>query len=554
MKKNLFTYFIILLLILVGISYWFYRGQSFSKGNLKLEILGPESCEAGQAVEYIVKYKNNGNVSLEDLEFVFEYPDGALLSEDYTKRITKSLQDLYPGQEEILKFPARLFGEQNVTKTVKTSLNYRPKNLKAFYESTSTFSTRIESLPLTFGFDFPSKVIAGKDIKVSLNYFSNLDFPVSNLRIKIEYPSDFEFLSSKPEGIEKNEWEIKMLNQAEGGKIDISGIVSGEIGGQKVFRAQLGIWLQDQFFPLKEILRGIEIVKPHLAISQHINGSPDYIASPGELLRHEIIFRNIGEEAFEDLFLVARLSGPFESDNINSEQGKINTADKSILWDWRDVPELRYLAPGEEGVIEFWIDLEKDWNAYNNTGDNFVLKNEVSLFQVKQEFITKINSKLNIVQSGYFKDEVFGNSGAIPPKVDKDTTYTIIWQAKNYYNDVSNAKVRAILPPGVKLTGEIFPEEEKEKFSFDSESGEVLWNLGDLEAGIGRTLPNKSLAFQIVFIPSENQKGLVATLINEAQISGEDQFTGTTIRASSSVIDTTLPDDSTISHAQGIVE
>lgn len=553
MKRKIFTFFIISLVILVGVSFWLYQRQAFSKEILKLEILGPETCQAGKEIEYTVKYKNNGNIRLEELKFTFEYPEGSLLSEEQLERITKDLEDLYPGQEEVLKFKVRIFGKEGDIKTAKASLSYRPKNLKAFYESKSTSSTKLEALPISFGLDFPSKIVTGKETKISLNYFSNLDFPLSDLRVKIEYPQGFDFLSSKPGGLEKNEWEIKMLNKAEGGRIDVFGKISGKVGGQEVFKAQLGIWIEDKFFLLKETARGVEIVRPHLSISQRINGFSDYIASPGELLRYEIFFRNIGEEAFEELFLVARLEGPVEFESINSEFGKISSTDRSILWDWRDIPELQYLSGGEEGKVEFWINLKRDWEI-GPADKNFILRNKISLSQVREEFETKINSRLEISQKGFFQDEIFGNSGPIPPRVEETTTYTIIWQLKNSYNDVKSVKARAVLPPGVKLTGKIFPEDEKQKFTFDSGSGEILWDVGDLAAGTGILSPQKTLAFQIILTPSENQRGLVTTLINEAKVSGEDQFTGMSLRMTASAVDTTLPDDATVSPEQGIVE
>jgi len=233
MKSKIFTFFVISLIIFAGISFWIYRRQTFSKEILKLEILGPETCQAGQEIEYTVKYKNNGSVRLEELRFIFEYPEGSLLAKDQEKRVIKDLPDLYPGQEEVLKFRTRIFGKKGEVKVAKASLNYRPKNLKAFYESKSSFSTKIESVPITFALDFPSKIVSGKETKISLNYFSNLDFPLSDLRVKIEYPQGFEFLKSEPQGIEKNEWEIKILNQAEGGRIDVFGKISGQIGGAK---------------------------------------------------------------------------------------------------------------------------------------------------------------------------------------------------------------------------------------------------------------------------------------------------------------------------------
>ena len=554
MRIKIFNILIFVLIIFVGISYWVYKRQAFSKDILKLEILGPETCKAGEEIEYTIKYKNNGSVRLEDLKFAFEFPEGALLGADQSQRMTKELGDLYPGQEEIFKFQTRLFAQEAEIRTAKASLNYRPKNLKAIYESKSTFSTKIKTIPLSFGFDFPSKVVDGKEAKIALNYFSNLDFPLSDLRVKIEYPSNFEFLSSRPQGIEKNEWEIKMLNKAEGGRVEISGIIFGEIGSHKIFKAELGIWVQDKFFVLAETSRGVEIIKPHLVISQQINGSSDYIAAPGEMLHYEIFFRNIGTQSFENLFLVSSLEGPFDPESIKADMGEVNAADGSVLWDWKNVPELRNLGQGDQGKVEFWVNLKKDWSVRNISDKNFTLKNQVLLSQIRDELEVKINSQLVVEQKGYFEDEVFGNSGSVPPEVGKKTTYTIIWQVRNYYNNVDNVKVRAILPPGVKITGNIFPEDQKQKFTFDSQSREILWNLGNLEVGTGILSPDKSLAFQIELTPFENQKGLVATLINEAQVSGEDQFTGLNIQASDSRIDTTLPDDSTISPNQGVVQ
>ena len=160
---------------------------------------------------------------------------------------------------------------------------------------------------------------------------------------------------------------------------------------------------------------------------------------------------------------------------------------------------------------------------------------------------------MEIFQKGYFEDEVFGNSGSIPPRVGETTTYTIIWQAKNYYNLVENTKVKAFLPQGVELTGRIFPEEQSQKFAFDSQSREIVWDIGDLEPGTGVLSPSPNIAFQIALRPAQSQKGSPAFLIEEAKISGEDQWTKQTLETSAKAIDTTLPDDATISEVMGIV-
>lgn len=560
MKK--FILIIIILGVGLGIAgFWYWQRNPYSKEILKLEILGSSEAVVAEEVEYTVKYKNNGNLRLEEPRLIFEFPEYSLLEKGLARRQEigpEELGDIYPGEEKTFQFKGRLLGRGGEVKTAKAGLSYRPKNLKARYESTTSFSVLIKSIPLTFDFDLPTKVETDRDFKFSLNYYSSLNYPLSNLGIKIEYPSGFEFLESTPHGLEKTEWEIPLLNQAEGGRIEIKGKLSGEVREQKIFRANLGIWLEGEFILLKEITKGLEITKPRLFVLQQINGESRYIANPGDLLHYEIFFRNIGEEPFLDLFLVATLKGKgFDFETLKVNSGQFNQGDNSIIWDWRDVPKLRFLDQGEEGKVEFWLNLKEEWQIAGPQEKNAILKNTVLISQIKEEFETKVNSKLVISQKGYFQEEVFGNSGPIPPKVGETTTYTIIWQAKNYYNDVKNVKVKATLPQNVRLTGKIFPEKEKSKFTFDSQSREIVWAVKDnelMEAGTGILGPAPNIAFQAALTPTAEQKGKEALIISKATISGEDQWTEIILEGKASAVDTILPDDSTVSEKQGIVQ
>ena len=547
MKKTIL--FILILGLLAGIlGYYFYQRNIYSKEVLKLEILGPQEVQAFQEFEYAVRYKNNGDVTLEAARLIFQYPENSLLENEKSPRVEIPLDDIYPGQERIVSFKARLFGEENELLTAHASLKYRPKNLRAFYESKTTFSNRIEFIPLTFEFDIPSKIELGRDVQFSLNYFSNSDWPLSGLRVKIEYPSGFEFLQSQPKALAQNEWNLPLLNKADGGRIEITGRLLGEPKEQKIFRALLGFWLKGEFILLKKTIRGAEMISPSLSIFQQINGNPQYIANPGEFLHYEIFFRNIGEKPFQNLFLIARLEGEaFDFESIKTLEGQFQRADKSLLWDWREIPKLRFLGPGEEGKVEFWLNLKEDWQRTPPFDKNFILKNRIALSQAREEFETKINSKLKISQRGYFHDEVFGNSGPLPPRVGESTTYTIIWRAKNYYNDVDNAKVKAILPFGSRLTGRIFPEDAR--LTFDSQSREIVWEIGKLEAD-----GESNIAFQVSLLPQENQRGKILPIISEAKISGEDEFTGQSLEGKSLVVDTGLPDDLAVNQEQGIVQ
>lgn len=556
MKRKLIIFTIILTFILAATVFWYYWRNIYSKEILKLEILGPENVELAQEFEYTVRYKNNGNITLEEPKLIFEYPENSIVIEGENSsgnslRQERKLDDIYPGQEYTFSFKARLLGKENEARVAKTWLSYRPKNLKARFESNTTFTTIIKNIPLTLEFDFPSKIEPGRNTLFRLNYFSNTDYPLSDLRIRIEYPASFELLESRPKSLGENEWEIPLLNKAEGGRIEISGTLQGEVQESKIFRASLGIWQEEKFVLLKETVRGVEIARPSIFISQQINGSPQYIANPGDYLHYEIFFKNTGERVLENLFLVARLEGEaFDFDKIQAGAGVFQKDSSSILWDNTMVSQLRFLSGMEEGKVEFWIKVKEDLGGAKNP----TLTNKVSISQAREEFVTRISSKLEIVQKGYFSDEVFGNTGPIPPRVGETTTYTIFWQVKNYYSDVKNVKVKTTLPQGVELTARIFPEEESSRFAFDSQSREIVWSVGDLEKGKGVSIPGPSISFQVSLIPSQAQKGDTPEIINATEITGEDNWAEMTLRATTSSIDTTLPDDLSITDEQGVVQ
>ena len=560
MRRVLF-YIGISLLLLGAIGFWYWQKNSYSKDNLRLEILGPSEVDIAQEVEYTVKYKNNGNIRLEEPRLIFEFPDHTLVTDGPNTRQevgSDKLGDIYPGEEKTFTFRCRLFGKEGDIKTAKASLNYRPKNLKPRYESSTTINTIIKPAPLTFEFDLPSKVETGRNFRFSINYFSSLNYPLSNLMTRVEYPSDFEFVESTPASLGKTEWNLPILNKAEGGRIEIRGKLTGQVRQQEIFSASLGIWLQDEFIPLKEISRGVEISKPSLYVFQQINGRDNYIASPGDILHYEVFFRNIGDSAFSDLFLVAKLSGaPFNFDSVKTDVGDFNRDDNSIVWDWRQVPELKFLAPGQEGKIEFWVNLKDDWQTGAGQVKNFSVKNNVQLSQIKEEFETKVNSKLVISQKGYFQDEVFGNNGSVPPRVGQPTTYTIVWVVKNYYNDLRNVKVKTTLPANVSLTGKFFPESESSKFAFDQNSREIVWTVSDgsgLPAGTGVFGQAPTIAFQVSLNPASDQRGKTAQIIGSARITGDDQWTEAVVEKTAQAVDTGLPDDPSVFGQQGIVQ
>lgn len=520
MKNIIIFSIIILFLALAGLGFWYWQKNPYSKEALKVEILGPQEANFAEEIEYTVKYKNNGNVRLEEPRLIFEYPESTVVDDSFLRRKEigpEELGDIYPGEEKTYTFKGRLFGKEGDLKTAKVWVNYQPKNLSARYESESSHTIKIKAIPLTFDFDLPSRVEANKDFEFSINYYSILDYPLSDLTIKAEYPEGFEFIESDPNSLSKNEWDILLLNKAEGGRVDIKGKISAELGERRIFKASLGFWREGEFILLKEITKGVEITEPSISVFQEINGQKNYIASLGDMLHYEIYFRNVGEEPFKDLFLVARLDGKtFNLNSLKASNGNFELGDNTVVWDGKSISKLNFLDQGEEGKVEFWVELKDDWAISNSSEKDVLIKNTVLVSKMKEEFETKVNSKLSLMQ------EV---SNGEQPEAGKETTYTVGWQAKNHLNDVKNVKVKAVLPDNVRLTGEILPEEQSANFTYDSQSREIVWATGDMEAGQGIVGEASSISFKVAIAPNSSQKDKQAVLIKSGRIVGEDIWT-----------------------------
>ncbi len=554
--SKFFKVLIVFALVLAAVGYGFWRKNIYSKEELKLEIFGPREATLGQEVEYVVKYKNNGDFRLESPSLVFTAPDFSIKDD---KIFTKEVLDaeklggaIYPGEEKSYTFKFRVAGKAGEAKIAKASVSYQPKNLSARYESSTTFTTIMKEAPLDLEMDLSSTVEADKSFHLKINYFSNVDWLLTDLRVSVDYPAGYSFSQSSPKSFDKNEWVIPVLNKNQSGTIDIVGQLSGSLDEGKVFRARIGMWKDGQYMQLREIEKGARIVKPTVALRQTINGDANYTAKPGEWLHYEVYYKNVSDKELYNLVLVDNLEGDlFDLTTIKSETGSFRPGDNSLVFDWKQNSQLAYLPMANEGKVEFWIKLKDDLSRLNRPE----LANKVMIGPAREDFVTKISSKLELAQKAFYSDEIFGNTGPLPPQAGMATTYTVTWQAKNYYSNVKAAAVRAILPPEAQfVSGKIFPEIQTAGLTYNEATREIVWNIGDMVAGQGLVSSPLNVSFQIAVSPMNSQIGGTAGIIGQAVIKGGDEWTEASLESVSPALDTASLSDPILTENSGIVQ
>jgi hypothetical protein len=152
---------------------------------------------------------------------------------------------------------------------------------------------------------------------------------------------------------------------------------------------------------------------------------------------------------------------------------------------------------------------------------------DTSTISSEGKIMIKFPSVLTFTAKSFRGVGPFSNTGPIPPKADKESTYTINWTITNANNDLKDAVVTAVLPAGVEWKNEISPINER--ISYNPETRIVTWNIGNISLGTGFTYSPKEVSFKVGIVPSVIQINNIPDLVTRLKISAMDTYTETQI-------------------------
>lgn len=555
--------FTIVLLIVIGIvSFWFGR-SSFIEGRLKLEVEAPEEITSGQEVVYKVKIENNNEVNLINPKLSFFYPsDSVVLDEQGNVRdvsvVTIDLETLGEDQKIEKEFKAFVIGDRGNIKTARALLSYRPENIKSVFEKQATASTTISQVSVPLSLAVPPNVLSGQNIEITLDYRNEGKEDINNLRIKFDFPAGFSFISVEPAPtLSPNIWEIPALKQGAGSRIKISGAISGQEKEVKVVSATLQKKINNRWVDFQKISGQMTIAKNFLDVGITVNESSSHIAEFGEELEYKIVFKNSSDTAFKALKLEAKLEGTMFNLATIRSNGFFDQASRTIVWNEAVEPKLGNLAPESEGQVSFRVKLRTSPSGTSFSAKDFSIKvrSVLETLQVppnfdlekvtaQHEIITKIATQANLSAKAYYNDPDWNiNTGPVPPRVGQKTTYTIHWEVGSISSDLSNAKVKSFLPPGVNWENKVKVNFGATQPEYNIGTGEIVWSIPNVPSGTGLKTPNFEAIFQISITPSENQVGQEPLLIKETILTGIDAFTSKTITVSAAQLNTGAVED-----------
>ncbi|MDP3957018.1 MAG: hypothetical protein Q8Q10_00760 [bacterium] len=555
-------------LVLLGGLIFKVRSMLFDETRVEISITGPKDVASAEETTFTVAYANKNWAGLANASLILSYPESFHLQAGNSAEIKSSLAEIPIGTIKAntdgkVFIKGKFYGSRGDLTYLKATLRYSPKNVATVFEKTAQFAVNVASSPLSLEITAPLELATGQEVEYVVDYSSKSDVPFSNLRVKMEYPEGFQFVSSEPKPSEgQSVWYIGNLNPRADGKIIIRGVLSGEREERKRVHGMIGFFQgEGKFVAYAENERQTRIISSPLSISQTVNGLTDIAVNPGDVLRYVIRYRNNGDVGVRDAIVTVDINPTaLDMGRLALPNGTYDAARKMLIWKASDIPNLGRLEPGMGGEISFSVPATKTLAAVGDKDLSIVsvakidspdLPTPIGSNKIigSNTLYVKLNALVSVGIKALYDDSVFPNSGPIPPKVGQSTSYTLHVSVANSSNDLKQARVVAILPTGVKYGGKFAPSGET--VAFNDRTNELTWDLGTFSAT--GSAP-RELVFQVTTTPNVSQVGKPLVLVAGVIFTAQDTFTHQDIRVEKGQQNNYLSDDKTYSFTPSEVQ
>lgn len=558
-----------LLVVVAVVLFFFFGRSSFNDSNVTLNVGGQTEISAGDLITFKVSYFNKNRESLLAAKLTFSYPDGAIPIKDgnipASNQETVDLGTINGKSGGDKEFQAYVIGDKGNLKIARATLEFNLKNIQSAFKKDAQLSTTITTLAIPLTLVAPPTANSGQQITYILDYRNQSTEDKNNLRVKLTYPNDFKPGQFVPPTSSGNDtWDIALLKQGDGARISISGILTGREREAKNITATLQRKITtpggDVFVDYEKTDASTVISSPPLGLEIRLNDSQNYTAHLADRLRYILYVGNNNDFDILGLNLSARLDGNMFDLTTVSAKGFFDSRSRTIIWNPSVIPELGDLKPHQTIQVPFEVILKNNFSGGFGTKDSFVkvtahsettnVPAELALDKLAadDDLITRISSAPTFEQKTYKNDEVFGSEGPFPPKVDKKTVFFIHWTLVNPANDITPAKITAVLAPGVAWENKVRTNltdpasiVAKAGPAYSQRANLVTWDIGTLPNAVGTTFPKYEGIFAVSITPSVNQVNKTLPLLMGSSFQGADNFTKeklvlTTLDASTATI------------------
>lgn len=544
MKAIISGAIILLIITIISLSvaaFVYFQRSFFKPENVSLIITAPTSAKSNELVEINFEYENKNRASLSEAEIKVEFGKYFVpVQEQESFKVAGLNSGVIPvgkinsGSKKEITIAGHFVGPENFKENIQGILNYKPEKTNTIYSTQGKSTTTITSSPIVIDFDSPKEIVSGSSVDLIVSCKNTSRETIRDIKLIIEYPNGFSFDSTDPSFTQDKVWLINELKPQEEKKFNLRGILTGEIGTFQKFKGQVEtqatqgniVYAIHEYAP--------KIVNSPITLKQNVENE---IVYSGNSLNYTIEFFNNSDVPIRDAILNLKFEDrvlDFSELELD-EKGFYDSKNKTITWKASDVPALKLIEPNESGQVRFHIPVKNPLPIQNKTDTNFTIETKASIDSedipspiranktiLTNSLLVKIGTEIPFVVTGKYKE------GELPPRVGKETTYTLTIEVGSYINDLKNTEISSVLPTGVFWKGNI-EGIKVENLLFNERANTMVWKVGGVTHGEGLLSPTQKISFDVSIVPSVDQVGTSSTLMKDIMLKATDVFTGQNI-------------------------
>ena len=535
----------LIIVSLFGVIYVRIANSAFKEAKVSIAIVGPDAVTVGEEVEYEVTVENKNRVDLDNVIIGLNFPDNFELQES-PFIVDRSLSGTRIDVGQIKKKGKKSYkikiqaSYSNDNKLLmKAFVRYAPSNVSSSFQADATKNIHFSGSDISASISSTGEVSSGELMELIVVVKNDSPQAYDEVILKVEYPEGFDFESSSINSITDGQalWRVTDLQAGFQKEVKILGRLSGRVDSVKKFKAIISKE-QNERVVLFEGASSVRVIPSKIILKQEKSHEEIY---PGDHISHTVFFKNNSTVPLRNLILKVHLPGRFmKKTSVNHQKGYYDSRNNVIIWKATDMEKLKILQPGEEGSVEFSMqiqevilpDEDKNKNPYIRVYSEIEsLDIDSPIFEnkrvVSQKTKTLINSMTKVTSAiAYLPSDNNGDEREYL-EVDKKVFLRVRLDMKNTTSDLKNVKLVASLPSGVTWERQVYPEGDN--LEFDSRSNQMEWRMGSVKAGTGFMSPAEKAEFVISVTPSVNQVGHEIELINNMQVKAKDIFTSSNI-------------------------
>jgi len=574
-KRNWFmTFFVLAFLFFIGaaafVGYKFVFESGIEAKNVDILVNAPLTIGAGEVFAFDVLLQNKNEVNMDTVDMIVSFPEGSRSSEDISKNypvVQDELGSIAVGSVVKKNYNVLLFGEEGDKKEIIVALSYRVEGSNLIIEKEKKFEVILKSTPIRLTVTNIKDVTSGEQLSFNIELVSNSTQILSNVIVRATYPFGFEYQNSslQPKD-DKKTWIIERLEPKETVKFTVDGVLNGQNNEERYFSFVAGLEDQDTGNPqvvFNTVGTTITLERPFLELDLTIDKkSSDLIVINPQLVYTSFIqFKNNTDIQLRDATIDLQLIGSaIDKFSVQTSDGFYQSTNNTITFDASTTNKLRAIPIGSSGelIFNFAGSTFLNGNILVNPEVSMVAKvranrnpeNEVP--EIIENSITKkirFNTQAKIETSSQYYNSVFANTGPVPPKAEQKTTYTLVFEASNTSNKITDAVMSANIPGYVNFDGIYSPNTAD--FSYDQNTRTIFWKIGTIDEKTGYLGNSKKrLSVQVSLLPSFSQIGTTPNLATDIQFRGVDAYTRANISQIAPNINTAITESKTFYDSQ----